>query len=764
MNALLLMTSLALASVPAGRAALPIAARDLPAGATSAPAAADEPMYLVLSLQIRDAAALERLIRDQHDPAAAEFHQYLSPSQFGDRFGFSAAEYGKLSGYLAAAGLTVKAYPNRLFVRTTGTVAQYEKLLGVTIYDAQQGKLRFFTFRGVPALPTELSQMVLAVGGLDTRNRPHHLVVDDTGQRTFGPSDLRAYYDLSAVHAQGFTGSRAKAAMLGTYPAPGYSYNRTDITAFYSQRSHATTQLIEDTSDRPNNSRDMDSEQGLDIEEAMDAEMPTVAAPGLISETMVLVGASELFTTGIQDVVNGHPDINVVSVSFGSCEDEMDSNGARATDNAFAQGAAEGQAWFIASGDDGITGCAGFGSYGVSSGFPSDSPHVVSVGGTQYTGSFSSQGSVSAWGSETTWNESFQGQSAAGGGGPSTLFSRPVWQSGPGTSSANTREQPDIALLAAVSPGIGIQVTDQGQSAFVGMGDGTSVATPLAAGIFALVADAHGGCQLGLPNAAIYQMGAAQAGGTGPQVFHDIRTGNISANGVTGPSAGPGYDEATGWGSLDAAQFITGYTDCGPLVGGTSSTTGSPGTTTTTTGTTSTGTTTTGTTSGGGAGGTTGSVTPGTTGTPGTTTTTGGGGAGSTGGLGTISSGGTCNVCTGTADCGGGEICVGPQDAVTGLCEPSCHAASDCQSGYDCVAIGAGNSICYPQGETCAPAGSGDATGTSGSSTTGGAAGGGTTGEGSGGTAPPSGGCGSAGGGLLFGLLALLPLARRRGE
>ena len=313
---------------------------------------------------------------------------------------------------------------------------------------------------------------------------------------------------------------------------------------------------------QPGNSYDYDNQQGLDVEESMDAELPVVAAPGLISETMVLVGASELFSTGIQQVVNSHPDINSISVSFGGCEGAAQQSDAQAADDAFAQGAAEGQAWFIASGDDGVTGCArSTGSTSASSSFPSDSPHVVSVGGTMYTGGFDTAGSVSGWGSETAWNETIQGQTAAGGGGKSAFFSHPSWQTGPGTKSANGREQPDLALLAGLQPGIGINVSSQG--GFVGIGNGTSAAAPLAAGIFALVAD-HGGsgCKLGLPNSTLYQLGTAQASG-GAKVFHDITSGNISANGTTGPSAGIGYDEATGWGSIDVAQMVNNYPACG---------------------------------------------------------------------------------------------------------------------------------------------------------------------------------------------------------
>ena len=94
---------------------------------------------------------------------------------------------------------------------------------------------------------------------------------------------------------------------------------------------------------------------------------------------------------------------------------------------------------------------------------------------------------------------------------------------------------------------------------------GTSDAAPMAAGVFALLNDAIGGCRLGAPHFELYQLGAAQLTG-GTAVFHDITLGNLSQDGITvdagAPAAHAGFDDATGWGSLDIAALAGAWPHC----------------------------------------------------------------------------------------------------------------------------------------------------------------------------------------------------------
>jgi len=132
------------------------------------------------------------------------------------------------------------------------------------------------------------------------------------------------------------------------------------------------------------------------------------------------------------------------------------------------------------------------------------------------------------------WND---GAGASSGGGRTT-FPRPLYQRGVGWR----RTIPDVAFPASsVYP-----IILRGQRLLAG---GTSAAAPAWAGVVARVAQLRGR-RVGFLNPALYRLGRVQQRG-GAAVFHDVVTGN---NG--GFAAGPGYDLATGWGSIDGAALF----------------------------------------------------------------------------------------------------------------------------------------------------------------------------------------------------------------
>src|SRR5208283_1317540 len=132
------------------------------------------------------------------------------------------------------------------------------------------------------------------------------------------------------------------------------------------------------------------------------------------------------------------------------------------------------------------------------------------------------------------------------GGGLSAYFPRPGWQTGAGVPKGAKRCVPDVSLAAA-SRHDGYVVRNGGLQLVTG---GTSCSCPAFAGIMALVVQRTGSRQ-GNPNPAFYSLGRAQYGGQGPAVFHDVVQGDSSVPGTTGYACSPGYDLATGLGSVD---------------------------------------------------------------------------------------------------------------------------------------------------------------------------------------------------------------------
>jgi subtilase family serine protease len=261
----------------------------------------------------------------------------------------------------------------------------------------------------------------------------------------------------------------------------------------------------------------------------------------------------------------------IMSTSFGECETQLGAAERVFYRNLWAQAAAQGISALVASGDSGPAGCNGGGddqgSGPAVSGLAS-TPFNVAVGGTQFN-----EGSGSYWSAdkakdgssalgyipEQAWNES--GSTAQGfglwasGGGPSRCHPRPAWQNLPGMpGDSRHRVLPDVSLAAAGYHD-GYVIETQGMQAITG---GTSCSSPALAGIMALVVQKTGSRQ-GNPNPTFYRLAGAQFSGSGPVVFHDIVDGDTTVPGTPGYRCGPGYDLATGLGSVDAQALVEAW-------------------------------------------------------------------------------------------------------------------------------------------------------------------------------------------------------------
>ncbi|MGA2182377.1 MAG: protease pro-enzyme activation domain-containing protein [Bryobacteraceae bacterium] len=535
-------------------------------------------MTLLAKPSAKQQAELETLLAEQQNPASANYHKWLTPEQFGDRFGLSQNDVTRIVSWLQSQGFTVEETAHaRNWLAFSGTAQQVSNAFRTEIHSyAVNGEMHFANATA-PVIPAALKDIVGALRGLNDfypkpmgharRIGPVSSVpaFNIEGGHVLGPDDWATIYDVSALYANGIDGTGQKIAIIG-----GAKIDATDANAFrtFFNLPAPNVQIVK---------AGPDSRSVGDIEEAnLDIQWSGAVAR---NATIVYVYA-EGFYPAIQAAVDQNL-APVISMSFGGCE-LFDGSGYRFLGQ---QANAEGITMVASSGDSGAAGCDAFhqfgpaiAEYGLGVSFPASLPEVTAVGGTElfenggpYWKTTNGPTGASALGyiPETSWNETAgtvnlpdNGILAASGGGVSILFSQPSWQTGPGVPNLGARLVPDIAFSSAAHDAY--LAFSQGN--LYGF-EGTSASAPSFAGVVALLNQylVSKGIQkqagMGNINPELYRLAQSS-----PGVFHDVTTGsNIvpcaggspdCTNGFLGYSAGPGYDMVTGLGSVDAFSLV----------------------------------------------------------------------------------------------------------------------------------------------------------------------------------------------------------------
>ena len=478
-----------------------------------------------LALKLHNQAALEKFLADVQNPASPQYHHFLSPAEFNAAFGPSPADVDKAVAFLKGAGASgIKVSGNRQAITFTGSAAQLESAFHTRLgnyHDAVSGR-NFFANDAAPTVPASVSSVVGNVVGLDNHAVRKHYAASKAAAavKAVTPPILKTAYGTSGLSA---TGSGVK---VGFVEFDGYQKsNITKYDSTYGLSAGSVNTVSVSGANYDSSPGDGQIEVELDIE----VVHALAAAAGNYVYEAPNTSAGEL---AMYQKIASDKTVSVVSISWGACEPAEGSSAAKSVSNAIATGTAEGISYFAAAGDDGTTDCyRQTGSAAKAVDFPASSPNITAVGGTKL-----SVTSANAYSSEVTWNDGSSGGST--GGGISTIFTAPSWQS---SQSTTYRKVPDVS--ADASPSSGYYIYTAGSWTTVG---GTSGAAPLWAAFAALQNQVHGG-SLGNLNAKLYSIGNGSSYATG---FHDVTSGNNSFNGTTGFTAGAGYDQVTGWGSF----------------------------------------------------------------------------------------------------------------------------------------------------------------------------------------------------------------------
>jgi uncharacterized protein (TIGR03437 family) len=523
------------------------------------------------TLHLTPAAGLEAFLAEQQSASSPNFHRWLTPEQFGDRFGLSKGDTDKVRAWLESQGLQVHDVARgRLWITFSGTAAQVGRAFQTQIHRYNVNGTMHFANASEPRIPAAFQGAVNGVDGLDDFvQHPMHVAArqqpgDNIGKGHYlAPDDMATIYNISPLYASGIDGTGQKIAVIGRS-----AILLSDIRTFRSQFNLPAKdpQLVLYGTNPGIVSGDM-------VESDIDIEWSGAIAP---NADIVFVYATSI-TAAAQYAVDQNL-APIMTYSYGACEAEGNTNQRGVAQQANAQGIT----WFASSGDAGATECDRDGptpqaTKGLSGELPSTFPEITSVGGTEFNdgtgaGYFSSTnnangGSALSYIPERPWNDAGLTNSIEGtGGGASIFFAKPVWQTGPGVPNDNARDTPDISLPASPNH-YGYVVYSNGSRVIYG---GTSVSSPAWAGLAALLnqtltTGAISPSRLGNLNAQLYRLAQSS-----PGVFHDTVVGDNKmpcaqnspncVNGVAGFSAGPGYDQATGLGSVDATQFVQSWT------------------------------------------------------------------------------------------------------------------------------------------------------------------------------------------------------------
>ncbi len=504
------------------------------------------PMSIVLSLPMRDPAGAQGFAAAVSQPGNKLYGKFITPVEFGDLFGGDAANYEYLRNWAAAHGLTVG---ERMDARTSlpleGTAAQFAHLFNTSFArfeTAEHGDGQVTLTP--PRLPAELVGRINGVVGLQSAGRYGLLMhkkqigLPDVGTGLGGgyaPTDLRTAY---AVPAQ----LGGKTEVIGLFEQGGYF--RGDISMY--QKHYTISVSIKPRS--VNGSSTNPIANGVDVEAALDIDAASAVNPAL-SQITVYEDGKDAFGVALVNSFNAMAQdstAKVISVSYGQDESMQGAKSIEAENTALTQLATQGQTVFISAGDNGA---AGRGGSGLNAPDPGSQPLVTSVGGTH----LNTQSTNQAFASETVWNDLSVGFGATGGG-VSSVWSIPNYQVVRGKSvavanggSATMRNVPDIA--ADADPVTACSIYSSSQGGWIAVG-GTSLAAPLWAGFASIINAARvnaGSARLGFFNPLLYKVGLTEKG------FHDIKLGN---NGNPGFNAGKGYDNTTGFGSVNLTKLL----------------------------------------------------------------------------------------------------------------------------------------------------------------------------------------------------------------
>jgi subtilase family serine protease len=500
-------------------------------------------MQLDVVLPVRDQAGLDNFLADLYSSTAPNYRHFLTPAEFTEKFGPTQQHYDAVVQYLRSHGLTVVGGSrDGMEVQVRGTVAAIESAFHVSmmIYQHPTEGRTFYAPDREPT--TDLSFQLWHVSGLDNYSIPHPKFVkksDYAAAHGLDPNSVVTHATTGSGPSSSFLGSDMRAAYYGGTALTGTGQNLglfefvgtdlADLDTYYANVHQTLTVPITLFSTDGTSTSCTAKQRCDDTEQTLDMTQSLGMAPGLATLVMY-IGSTD--TAIISAMTTHSPLPTTIGCSWGWTPAD-----ASTLDPYFEKMSAQGQNFFVASGDDST-----WKKTGNAEAWPADDANIVSVGGTDLT----TTSAGGPWKSETAWVDS-------GGGISPDKILIPAWQKLAGVinssnkGSTTYRNGPDVSANANFTFYVCADQTTCSANEY----GGTSFAAPMWAGYIALVNQqlaADGYSDIGFINPYIYPFGVSSSYDTD---FHDIIKGKSGTY-----TAVKGYDLVTGWGSPNGTGLI----------------------------------------------------------------------------------------------------------------------------------------------------------------------------------------------------------------
>ncbi len=392
----------------------------------------------------------------------------------------------------------------------------------------------------------------------------------------YEPAQIRRAYNLGPLLRTGVNGTGQTIVIVDSFGSPTIGHDLAVFDKTFHLPAPPSLRVIQPAGKVPAFNPSNSGMVGWAGETTLDVEWSHTIAPQAsillvetpVSETEGTVGFRQIVKA--ETYVINHDLGGVISQSFSATEQTFPSKASLlALRSAYIDAARKGVTVLAAAGDSGAADVkfdqTTYYLRPVTS-WPDSDPLVTGVGGTQLH--LNAQGGHTA--PDNAWNDTHNVHAnqfiagdngpnpLAGGGGQSVMFTRPSYQNGVRDVVGRQRGVPDISMSGACNGSVDIYQSFAGQLAGWYPTCGTSEATPLFAGVVAL-ADQVAGHGLGVINPALYRLSALRAPG-----IVDVTRGNSTVSftqegklhTVPGFRARPGYDLASGVGTVNAAKFV----------------------------------------------------------------------------------------------------------------------------------------------------------------------------------------------------------------